>query len=161
MKRELRALDAETLQLQQRASETHATLETLVADLQSAEQQVEELTVELREAEHQTFAAKTDRDRTESELARLGVELTRCQNELTHLEREVQAAEQRAEDAKRLLDAAAISRVQAERESAHLAEELVVLRGFVESEQNELAAVRAELAALNERAARLRGVRTK
>jgi len=153
MKRELRALDAETLQLQQRASETHAALETLVADLQSAEQQVEELTVELREAEHQTLAAKTDRDRTESELARLGVELTRCQNELTHLEREVEAAEQRAEHAKRLLDAAAISRSQAETESARLAEELVVLRGFVESEQNELAAVRAELAALNERVA--------
>jgi chromosome segregation protein len=151
MKRELRALDAEIMQLQHQAAETRSALETLAADLQSAEQQVEQLTGQLHKAEHEVFAAKNRHERTHSELTRLGLELTVCQNELSRSRQEAETAQRRAAQAKHQLAAAATSRAEAEAENTRLSEELVLLRSSVESEQNELATGRAELAALNER----------
>jgi chromosome segregation protein len=62
-----------------------------------------------------------------------------------------EAARARAESAKHQLAVANTTRTEAEEESLRLGEELVQLRSSVESEQNELAASRTELAALNER----------
>jgi chromosome segregation protein len=87
----------------------------------------------------------------QTELARLGLELTVCQNELLSLRQDVEEARQRAQRAINDHAAAALSRAEAETESTRLAEELVLLRGSIQSEQNELAAKRAELAALSER----------
>jgi chromosome segregation protein len=151
MKRELRALDAEVMQLDQEAEKTRAVLEALTADLRAAEQSLEEMTAQQHAAERDLYTAKHRYDQTQSELARLGLELTVCQSELTHTRKDVENGRSRAERAKHQLAAANITRAEAEAESGRLAEELVQLRGSVQSEQNELAAARAELAALNER----------
>ena len=87
----------------------------------------------------------------QSELARLGLELTVCQNELLRLRKDCEDARLRAERAKNQHAAAAVSRAEAEAESTRLVEQLAQLRGSIQTEQNELATARAELAALNER----------
>src|SRR5260370_35684368 len=80
----------------------------------------------------------------QSDLARLGLELTVCQNELGRIRLDVENARQRAERAKNQHAAAVLSRADADAESVRLAEALVQLRGSIQSEQNELAAVRSE-----------------
>jgi chromosome segregation protein len=151
MKRELRALDAEVLHFEQEAERTRVVLEALTADLRSAEQSLEEITAQQHTAERDLYTAKHRYDQTQSELARLGLELTVCQSELSHTRKDVENGYVRAERAKHQLAAANITRAEAETESGRLAEELVQLRGSMQSEQNELAVGRAELAALNER----------
>jgi chromosome segregation protein len=153
MKRELRALDAEVLQLEHQMTEKQAALERAVAELQSTEQALEEIHAKQREAEHEVISATHRHNQTQSELARLGSELAVCQNELSRIRQEVENARQRAERAKNEHAAAALSRAEAETESARLAEELVQLRGSIQTEQQELATGRAALAAMNERLA--------
>jgi chromosome segregation protein len=151
MKRELRALDAEVLHFEQEAERTRTVLEALTADLHAAEQSLEEITAQQHTAERDLYTAKHRYDQTQSELARLGLELTVCQSELSHTRKDVENGHVRAERAKHQLAAANITRAEAETESGRLAEELVQLRSSMQSEQNELAVGRAELAALNER----------
>ena len=153
MKRELRALDAEVMQLEEQAEKTHAMVETLSADLRAAEQALEERTAQRHIAERDVYAAKHRHEQSQGELARLGLELTVCQSELSHVRREVDSARTRAERAKHQLAAANATRAEAETESTRLTEELVQLRGAVQCEQQELSGAREELAALNERLA--------
>jgi chromosome segregation protein len=151
MKRELRALDAEVLQLEHEMSEAQAALAQVTTELREAEQSLEQITVQQRDAERNVFSATHRHEHMQSELARLGLELTLCQNELLRLRKDSEEARMRAERAKSQHAAAAISRAEAETESARLVEQLAQLRGSVQAEQNELASARAELAALNER----------
>ena len=151
MKRELRALDAEVLQLENDMAMKQATLEALAADLLASEQALEEIDSKQREVEREALSATHRHNHMQSELARLGLELTVCQNELSRIRHDVENARQRAERAKNEHDAAVLTRAEAEAESARLAEELVQLRGSILSAQNELATARAELAAMNER----------
>jgi chromosome segregation protein len=153
MKRELRALDAQAVQLERQMNEKQAALEAAAADLQSTEQALEAVHAKQREAEHEVISATHRHNQTQSELARLGLELAVCQSELSRIRQDVENAKQRAERAKNEHAAAALSRAEAETESARLAEELVQLRGSVHSEHQELATGRAELAAMNERLA--------
>jgi len=151
MKRELRALDAEIAQLEKRAENTRAALETLTTDLRATKQSLEEINVQRLEAERVAYATKHRHEQTQAELARLGLELTLCQNELAKVRQEVDGAKSRAERAKHQLAAAATTRAEAEAEGARLSDELVALRGSILAEQNELASARAELAAVTER----------
>ena len=151
MKRELRALDAEVMQLQEQSGRTRDALEELTGDLRAAEQSLEDLTAQQHAAERDLFSAKHRYEQTQSELARLGLELTVCQSELAHIRRAVEEGLARAERAKHQLAAANVTRAEAEAEGARLAEELVQLRGSIQSEQYELGVARAELAAMNER----------
>jgi chromosome segregation protein len=151
MKRELRALDAEVLQLENDMAMKQATLEALATDLFASEQALEEIDGKQREVEREALSATHRHNHMQSELARLGLELTVCQNELSRIRLNVENASQRAERAKREHDAAVLTRAEAEAESARLAEDLVQLRGSILSAQNELATARAELAAMNER----------
>jgi chromosome segregation protein len=151
MKRELRALDAEVMQLEERAEKTRAGLEVVTADLRASEQSAEDLTAQQHAAERDVYTAKHRHERTQADLARLGLELTVCQSELTHVRRDVENARTRAEQAKHQLAAANTTRAEAESESMRLADELVQLRGSTVAEQDELAVARAALAALNER----------
>jgi chromosome segregation protein len=151
MKRELRALDAEVMQLEDRAEKTRLTLEALNNELRAAEQSLEELTARQHAAEREAYAAKHRYEQTQADLARLGLDLTVCQHELSHIRRAVETVRTRVETAKHQLAAANATREEADVESARLTETLVQLRGSIASEQNELAAARAELAALNER----------
>jgi len=151
MKRELRALDAEVLQLEHKTQEKQAALELVDTELRSTEQALTEIDEKQREADRQAISAMHRHGQMQSELARLGLELTVCQNELARIRLEVESARQRAERAKNQHAAAALSRAEADAESARLAEVLVQLRGSIQSEQDELGAARAKFAALNER----------
>jgi chromosome segregation protein len=151
MKRELRALDAEMMQLEHRATSSHAELETLAAELHAGEQAQEELTAQQREAERNLFATKHRHEQSQSELARLGLDLTVCQSELARVRREIESVQQRAAQAKLQHEAAAKSRSEAEAESARLTAEVAQLRGAVQAEQDALSAAKAEFAAMQER----------
>jgi len=151
MKRELRALDAEVMHLEHQTAEMQATLETINAGLQTAEQSIEGISAQQLDAERNVLSANHRHQQTQGELTRLSLELTVCQNELSRIRRDVEAARLRAERALNLHASAAATRAEVEAESARLTEELAQLRGSVQSEQDELAAGRAELAALNER----------
>ena len=153
MKRELRALDGEVAQLEKHSEETRARVEALSAELRAAEQSLEEIGAQKQVAEREVFAARHRHEQTQADLARLGLELTLCQSELARIQQDVSNARLRAERAKHQLAAAATTRAEAEAESTRLADELVKLRGSIQFEQNELAAGRAELAAMNERLA--------
>ncbi len=151
MKRELRALDAEVMQLEHQAGEKQVALEAVMADSQIADKALEQVGLQQREADHNVFAARHRHQQMQGELARLGLELTVCQNELLRIRQDVERARTRAERAREEHAAATASRAEAEAERARLSEQLVELRGSVEADQNELAAGRAELAAMNER----------
>jgi chromosome segregation protein len=153
MKRELRAVTADLLNLEGRSATVQAELEGISAEVRVIESSLEELAAQLREAERNLFATKHRHEQTQSDLARLGLDLTICQNELTRIRREIDAVQQRAQNAQLQHQAAATSRAEAEAESARLIEEVVQLRTSVEAERNELATAKAELATMNERLA--------
>ncbi|MGB7847760.1 MAG: chromosome segregation protein SMC [Candidatus Acidiferrum sp.] len=153
MKRELRAVNAELLHLEQRCSTIQSELETINANLRSTEQAQEELIVQQREAERTLFAAKHRHEQMQSDLARLGLELTGCQSELTRVRKEIDAVQQRALLAETQHHLAASSRAEAEAESLRLTEEVAQLRNFIQTERDELATAKAELATMNERLA--------
>lgn len=158
MKRELRAMDAEVMQLEHHSGEMQAEIETLAAELKNLEQAQEELNLQQREGERNLFAAKHRHEQMQSELARLGLDLTVCQGELARLRKEIEAVQQRAEKARLQHEAVASSQADVEAQSVRLNEELVQMRASVQTEQEELGAVRAEMAAMNERMALADGV---
>src|SRR5467141_481403 len=133
MKRELRALDAEMMQLEHAMSEKHAALEAVAVELRSTEQALEAIDQKQREAERDAISAMHRHGQMQGELARLGLELAVCQNELARIRKEVENARQRAEGAKSQHAAAALSRAEADAESVRLAEALVQLRGSIQS----------------------------
>jgi chromosome segregation protein len=153
MKRELRAVNAELIHLEQRANTVQAELEVINGELQSAEWSQQELTIKQRESERAHFAAKHRHEQMQAELARLGLDLTVCQNELAHLRKEMDAAQQRAMLAQTQHQVAATNRAEAEAETLRLTEEVAQLRNAVQSERDELATAKAELATMNERLA--------
>jgi chromosome segregation protein len=87
----------------------------------------------------------------QSSLARLGLDLTVCQSDLSRIRHDLENARTRAQRAQIEHVSAAATRAEAEMETARLTEELTQLRGSMQSEQDELAAGRAELAAMHER----------
>jgi chromosome segregation protein len=153
MKRELRALDAEVMQLEHESSARQATLEALNTDLQLAQKALEDVDLQQREADRNVFASKHRHQQMQGELARLGLELTVCQNELRRIRQDLEQARTRADRAKNEHATATANRAEAEAERSRLTEHLIELRGSIESDQNELATGRAELAAMNERLA--------
>ena len=161
MKRELRALDAEVMQLEHETSARQAALEVLIADLQLAQKALEDIDLQQREADRNVFASKHRHQQMQGELARLGLELTVCQNELRRIRQDVEQARTRADRAKNEHATATANRAAAEAERSRLTEHLTELRGSIESDQNELAAGRAELAAMNERLAAAEALATR
>jgi chromosome segregation protein len=153
MKRELRAVTAELIHLEQRCNSIQADLEAITDSLYATEKAQEELTARQRESERAHFAAKHRHEQTQSDLARLGLSLTVCQNDLAHIRKEMDAAQQRALLAQMQHQLAASSRAEAESETARLTEEVAQLRNAVQAERDELATAKAELATMNERLA--------
>jgi chromosome segregation protein len=153
MKRELRALDAEVGALEARMTDIQFEIDRTATELRETEAALESATAKQHESEREVISATHKHQQTQGELARLGLELTICQNDLARLRLDVADARKRAERAIAEHEAAAISRAEAEAERARLAETLVQLRGSVQSEQDELAAGRAEMAARQERLA--------
>src|SRR6202158_4123541 len=95
MKRELRALDAEMMQLDHEMGEKHSALEAVAAELRSTEQALEEIDQKQREAERDAISAMHRHGQMQSELARLGLELAVCQSELARIRLEVENGRQR------------------------------------------------------------------
>jgi chromosome segregation protein len=153
MKRQLRAMDSEIIQMEERMHVMQAELEAVSGELRNCEKAHEELTTQQREAERNQFATKHRHDQTQSDLARLGLELTSCQSELARIRKEIDVVQQRAERAKLQHETAAASRAEAEAESLRLTGEVAQLRGAIQTEQEELAVAKAELAAMHERLA--------
>jgi chromosome segregation protein len=153
MKRELRAVEAEATQLGYRTEIAKGELETVVTSLLASEAEFDQLNSQLRDAERHLFAAQHQHERTQSDLARMGLDLNLCQNELSRIRKEIEAIQQRAERAKMQRETATASRAQAEAESARLTAEVAELRTAVQTEQEELSTAKAELAAMNERLA--------
>jgi chromosome segregation protein len=153
MKRELRALDTEVAALEGRAVEMQSEVENLAAALLETETLLESVTARQHEAEREVIGRTHRHQQAQGELARLGLELTLCQHELAQLRQDVHGARQRAELAKAEHEAAAMSRAEAEAEGARLTEALLHLRGSVQTEQDQLSAGRAEMAARQERLA--------
>ena len=153
MKRQLRVMESELIHTEERMQRTQTDLDALTSELRGCEQALEEVIQQRRDAERNEFAAKHRHDQTQSELARLGLELTSCQNELAGVRREIESVRQRAERAKLQHEMAVTSRVQAETENLRLTGEIAELRVAVQTEQEELAVAKAELAAMNERLA--------
>jgi len=153
MKRELRVLDAEMIALDVQMSKMQADMERTAAELRETEAALESATAKQHEAEREVISASHKHQQTQGELARLGLELTVCQSDLAALRKEVAEAQRRAQRAIAEHETAAMSRAEAEAERVRLAEMLVHLRGSVQSEQDELALGRAEMAARQERLA--------
>jgi chromosome segregation protein len=153
MKRELRAVNAELIHLEQRCNSVQLELEALTTEVQATERAQEELTARQRESERNLFAAKHRHEQTQSDLTRLGLDLGGVQNELSRVRKEIDAVQQRALVAQAQHQVAATSRAEAEAETLRLAEEVTQLRNAVQSERDELATAKAELAAMNERLA--------
>jgi chromosome segregation protein len=153
MKRELRAMEAQVMQLESRAEQMHAQLESLVAELHANEKSQEELNAQQREAERNLFATKHRHEQTQSDLARLSLDLTVCQNELVQLRKEIDSVRERAERTKLQHQGVLTSRAEAEAESVRLTEQVAQLRAAVQTEQEELSAAKSELAAMQERLA--------
>jgi chromosome segregation protein len=153
MKRELRAVSAELIHLEQRCNAVQSELEIITADLQATEKAQEELTGRQRESERMHFSAKHRHEQMQSELARLGLDLAVCQNELAHVRKEIDSVQQRALLAQTQHQLAASNRAEAESETVRLTEEVAQLRNAVQSERDELSTAKAELATMNERLA--------
>lgn len=151
MKRELRTLDVEVVQFEQKAAEIQLTLDALRVELGKTETAHREVSALQRDAERSVFSAKLAHEQMQSQLARFGLDLTVCQNELSRIRRDVEAAQQRAARAQAQHSVAAATREQAETESARLAQMLIELRGSTQSDQDALSAARAEFAAMIER----------
>ncbi|MGB2625762.1 MAG: chromosome segregation protein SMC [Candidatus Acidiferrum sp.] len=153
MKRELRAMDAEVMQLESDSATMQSELEAVLLELRTDEQSQEQLIQQQRDAERTLFAAKHRHEQMQSELARLGLDLTVCQSELARVRKEIDAVQQRAARAKTQHETALTSRAEAEAESNRLAEEVTQLRNAVQAEQEQLSTAKSELAAMNERLA--------
>ncbi len=158
IKRELRALDAEVAQMEEKAEGNKVILEALTADLRAAEQAFEEIGAQQHAAEREVLSAKHRHEQTHADLARLGLELSACQVELERVRREVESVTARADRARHQLGAATTSRAEAESESTRLISELLGLRSSVQDAQNEVATGREELAALGERLSAAEGM---
>src|SRR5258705_6588578 len=147
MKRELLSLDSEVGVLELRMTEMQAEMERPADEIRKTEAAQETVTAKQHEAEREVLSATHKHQHTQGELARLGLELTVCQSDLARLRQAVAEAKKRAERAIAEHETAAMSCAEAEAERVRLAETLMHLRGSVQSEQDELAAGRAETAA--------------
>ncbi len=161
MKRELRALDAEVLQVENQLSAKQAALESTAVELRTAELALEELDIKQREREREVISATHRHTHMQGELARLGLELTICQNNLRRVRQEVTGAQDRAELARNQHAAAALSRAEAEAEARRISEQMIQLRDSVKLAQDELATARAQLAAKAERVAAAEALATR
>ena len=153
MKRELRSLDAEVLQLERAASEAQAALRHIEDELHASEVTLEQATAQHVESEKLAVAATLQRDQARGDMVRLGIELSDCQTELARLRNDATAAQRRAEAAQHRRGEVSSARAAAEQEIAAAMEQQIALRQTAQAKQEDLASRRAEMATLAERLA--------
>jgi chromosome segregation protein len=153
MKRELRSLDAEVLQLERAASEAQSALTHIEEELHASEVTLEQATAQHVESEKLAVAATLQRDQARGDMVRLGIELSDCQGELARLRNDAAAAQRRAEAAQHRRGEISNARAGAEQEIAQAMEQQIALRQTAQAKQEDLATRRAEMAGLAERLA--------
>jgi chromosome segregation protein len=151
MKRELRSLDAEVLQLERAASEAQAALHHIEEELQTSEVTLEQAAAQHVESEKLAVAATLQRDQARGDMVRLGIDLSDCQTELARLRNDAAAAQRRAESAQHRHGEVSSARTGTEQEIAQAMEQQITLRQTAQAKQEDLASRRAEMAALAER----------
>ena len=161
MKRELRVLEAEALRLEVEVAEAQAAVEGAKAAWQEAEGILEQATAQQVEAGKSVVAATLERDSARSELARLGMELADCQKEIDRLRREAQTERQRADSAQVERQEAARKREAADGEMMEKTAQIEEMRQLAQTQQEDLAARRAEKAGLDERFASAAAIATR
>ena len=153
MKRELRALDAEVLQLERAASEAQAALQHVEEELRASELALEQAAAQHVESEKLAVAATLQRDQARGDMVRLGMELSDCQTELARLRSDAATAERRAEAARQGRVKISSARAAADEEIARAVERQAALRQTAQAKQEDLAMRRSEMARLSERLA--------
>jgi chromosome segregation protein len=153
MKRELRALDSEVLQLERAATEAQAALQHIEEEIRASEVALEQATAQHVESEKLEVAATLQRDQARGDMVRLGIELSDCQNELSRLRNDATAAQRRAEAAQHRRGEVSSAREGTEQEIARAMEQQIALRQSAQLKQEALASRRAEMAGLAERLA--------
>ena len=153
MKRELRSLDSEVLQLERAASEAQAALHHIDEELRSSELTLEQATAQHVESEKLAVAATLQRDQARGDMVRLGIELSDCQGQLARLRNDAAAAQRRAEAAQHRRGEVSTARAGAEVEIVRAMEQQIELRQTAQARQEDLAGRRAEMAGLAERLA--------
>jgi chromosome segregation protein len=153
MKRELRSLDAEVLQLERAASEAQAALHHIEEDLRASEKALENAMAQHVESEKLAVAATLQRDQALGDMVRLGMELSACQTELARLRSGASAAQRRAEAAQQRRGEISSARTAAEEQIAQGMEQQTALRQTAMAKQEDLAARRADMATIAERLA--------
>ncbi|MGH9679865.1 MAG: hypothetical protein ACRD4Y_07925, partial [Candidatus Acidiferrales bacterium] len=153
MKRELRSLDAEVLQLERAASEAQAALQHVEEELRASEATIEQAVAQHVESEKLAVAATLQRDQARGDMVRLSMELSSCQTELTRLRNDAASAQRRAQAAQQRRGEVSDARAAAELEITQAVEQQAALRQTALAKQEDLSARRAEMAALSERLA--------
>ncbi len=153
MKRELRSLDAEVLQLERAAAEAQAALHHIEENLRASEIALEQAMAQHIESEKLAVAATLQRDQARGDMVRLGMELSACQTELARLRNDAASSQKRAEVAQQRRGEVSASRATAEEEIVRAMEQQNALRQNAQAKQEDLAARRAEMATLAERLA--------
>jgi chromosome segregation protein len=153
MKREMRTLEAEIRQNEEQLSTAQTQLDELQIALRQAEGDLETLAAQEVETGKALVAATMERDAAKVELARITTELSHCQSEITRLRDDSTAGRQRVEQLLRDCERAVRLRESAEYELLALGAQIVEMRKVAESQQEELSSTRAEKAALDERLA--------
>jgi chromosome segregation protein len=153
MKRELRSLDAEVLQLERAASEAQAVLRHTEENLHASEIALEQAMAQHVESEKMAVAATLQRDQARGDMVRLGMELSACQTELARLRSDAASSQGRAEATQQRRGEVSASRAAAEEEIVRAMEQQTALRQNAQAKQEDLAARRAEMATLAERLA--------
>jgi chromosome segregation protein len=153
MKRELRSLDAEVLQLEREATEAQAALQHIEEELRASGLALEQATAQHVESEKLAVAATLQRDQARGDMVRLGMELSACQSELARLRNDAATSQRRAESAQQRRGEVSNARAAAEQEIALAMDQQTTLRQNAQAKHEDLAARRAEMATLAERLA--------
>ena len=141
------------MHLEHRTSLIQSALETITAELRTSEQANEEFTAQQREAERNLFATEHRHEQMQSDLARLGLGADRLPERIGARAQGNRCRPAACATRQEQHEFAALSRAEAEAENARLTGEVAQLRDAMQSEQDELATAKAELAAMNERLA--------
>ena len=153
MKRELRSLDAEVLQLERAASEAQTALHQIEEGLRASERALEHAMAQHVESEKMAVAATLQRDQARGDMVRLGMELNTCQTQLARMRSDASAAQRRAESAQQRRGEVSSARAAAEEQIAQAMEQQTALRQTALAKQEDLAARRADMATIAERLA--------
>jgi len=151
LKRELREVKALTQGRQRQLAETASEIETLEGGIEDLEAELERLRGLQQDQEKEKLALDHERRKLAEDLARANSRLSVARLELERLGRERQASGERREQKRQAQEALARMRLEHEQASAAARADLETLKAEAARVGEEHAALRAEVAGLEER----------